>query len=100
MGDQKAYISFILIINVMLGTGPLIVPAVFLEAGPLLSILFGLFMGLISLLSGLLVLEALSLCNAITIISPDGGADYLKRQSSAYSERPINSSLIESVFMD
>ena len=36
MGDQKTVITFILIINVMLGTGPLIVPPVFLEAGPLL----------------------------------------------------------------
>jgi hypothetical protein len=49
----------------MLGTGPIIVPEVFLNGGFVLSTFFTLFIGVISLISALLVVEAVSIANGL-----------------------------------
>jgi amino acid permease len=54
-----------MILNVMLGTGPIIVPEVFLKGGFVLSTFFTLFIGVISLISALLVVEAISIANGL-----------------------------------
>jgi amino acid permease len=54
-----------MILNVMLGTGPIIVPEVFLKGGLVLSTFFTLLIGSISLVSGLFVVEALSIANGL-----------------------------------
>lgn len=95
--------TIILIVNVMLGTGPLIVPPVFLMAGPVLSFGFCLLVGGFSMISALMVLESLSLCNALVTLNAEEqplDPNQTPRQSSAFSEnQAINSSLIESVFV-
>ena len=63
--------TVILILNVMLGTGPLIVPPTFLMAGPYLSVIFCVLIGFFSLLSALMVLESMSLCNALETLNID-----------------------------
>lgn len=54
-----------MILNVMLGTGPIIVPEVFLKGGFVLSTFFTLFIGVISLISALFVVEAVSIANGL-----------------------------------
>ena len=53
------------ILNVMLGTGPLIVPHVFLVGGWGFASIFIVIMGAISLITALFCVEALSIANAI-----------------------------------
>jgi len=53
------------LINVMMGTGPLIIPPVFLLGGVAMGIIFTIFIGVLSLYCALFVVEALSIANAI-----------------------------------
>jgi hypothetical protein len=49
----------------MMGSGPLIIPPVFLISGVGLATIFSLFVGLLSLISALFVIESLSIANAL-----------------------------------
>jgi hypothetical protein len=49
----------------MMGTGPLIIPPVFLLGGVAMGIIFTIFIGVLSLYCALFVVEALSIANAI-----------------------------------
>ena len=53
------------ITNLMLGTGPLIVPCVFLIGGYLLASIFIVIMGTIATISGMFCVEALAIANAL-----------------------------------
>ena len=53
------------IINVMLGTGPLIIPCAFTLGGWGLATIFIFAMGAISLFGGLFAVESLSIANAL-----------------------------------
>ena len=68
MVKQKSIVTAMTIFNVMLGTGPLIIPHVFLVGGWGLASIFMFSMGLIALITGLFCVEALSIANAIKSI--------------------------------
>jgi hypothetical protein len=59
--------SFIIICNVLLGTGPIIVPPVFLLAGVGLSTIWTLITIFFSYYSAELIVESMSIVNALTI---------------------------------
>jgi amino acid permease len=77
MKKQHPNNTAITIINVMMGTGPLIIPPVFLLAGIGLSSIFTIFIGTLSYLSAMFVIEALSIANALT---------FIKRSESSVTE--------------
>ncbi|KRX01663.1 hypothetical protein PPERSA_03747 [Pseudocohnilembus persalinus] len=52
-------------INVMLGIGPIIIPAVFKEAGILLSLITTVVIIMVSYVTNQFVIEAMSICNAL-----------------------------------
>ena len=66
MKNQKQSVTAATVINCMMGSGPLIIPPVFFISGLGLASTFSLFIGLISLISALFVLESLSIANALT----------------------------------
>lgn len=65
--DKKisALTGFTIMVNVLLGTGPIFLPGVFLEAGVGLSSVFMVFISFISYLTAEYVIETISICNAL-----------------------------------
>lgn len=63
--------TMIMIINVMLGTGPIIVPPVFLLGGILLSSVWMFMIGFFSYLASEMIVEAISLCNAVNSLNEE-----------------------------
>lgn len=58
-----------MIINVMLGTGPIIIPPIFLLAGIGLSSIWMIVIGFLSYLASEMIVESISLCNAIKVLN-------------------------------
>jgi amino acid permease len=50
----------------MMGTGPLIIPEVFLKAGVIFSTIWLLFASFLSWICADMVIETLGICNALT----------------------------------
>jgi hypothetical protein len=65
MTIQTPLVTSLTVLNVMLGTGPLIIPSVFLIGGYALASIFIIIMGCISMITALFMVEALSIANAI-----------------------------------
>jgi len=65
MTTQRPIVTIMTIINVMMSTGPLIVPCVFLIGGYILATIFIVLMGSISMISCGFCVESLSISNAI-----------------------------------
>ncbi len=65
MNKQKPLVTSAMVVNVMMGTGPLIIPCVFLTGGWALATIFILIMGALSTLCALFAMEALSIANAM-----------------------------------
>lgn len=57
-----------MITNIILGTGPIIIPPVFLLGGIGLSTIFILIIALLSYIACEFIVESISLCNALTYI--------------------------------
>lgn len=75
------------VINVMLGTGPLIIPCVFLIGGWIQATLFLLIMGVISLITCLFCVESLSIANAL---QQQRKSSMTSEVSVTYDQVPIN----------
>ena len=92
MVEQKPIVSSMTILNVMLGTGPLIVPHVFLVGGWGMASIFMIVMGIISLITALFCVEALSIVNAIKSNQID--ERFMTQTTDNQNKLNINSSLI------
>lgn len=60
--------TVIMIINVMLGTGPIIIPPIFLLGGVFLSSIWMILIGFFSYLASEMIIESMSICNAISCL--------------------------------
>jgi hypothetical protein len=65
MIEQQPITTVIMILNIILGTGPMIVPSVILKGGWRLSSVFTVLTGSMSLVSGMFVVEAVSIANGL-----------------------------------
>lgn len=94
MTYQKPIVTSVTVLNVMLGTGPIIIPSVFLIGGYQIATLFIVAMGVIAMITSLFAVEALSIANALKHYR----STRLQSECTENMKQiPINSSLVHGV---